>query len=51
MTGEDLGYKPGVVEKAKFEYSPLCKACNEGLGEKDKKEGLLKRLKIIEDKN
>ena len=20
LTGEDLGYKPGVVEKAKFEY-------------------------------
>ena len=23
LTGEDLGYKPGVVEQAKFEYSPL----------------------------
>ena len=23
LTGEDLGYKPGVVERAKFEYSPL----------------------------
>ena len=23
MTGEDLGYKPNVFEKAKFEYSPL----------------------------
>ena len=23
LTGEDLGYKPSVVEKAKFEYSPL----------------------------
>ena len=22
LTNEDLGYKPGVVEKAKFEYSP-----------------------------
>ena len=22
MTGEDLGYKPNVFEKAKFEYSP-----------------------------
>ena len=21
LTGEDLGYKPGVVKKAKFEYS------------------------------
>ena len=25
LTGEDLGYKPGVVEKAKFEYSSLGK--------------------------
>ena len=23
FTGEDLGYKPSVFEKAKFEYSPL----------------------------
>ena len=23
LTGEDLGYKPIVFEKAKFEYSPL----------------------------
>ena len=33
----DLGYKPGVVEKAIFEYSPLHK----GSDGKDKKEGLL----------
>ena len=25
LTGEDLGHKPGVVEQAKFEYSPLGK--------------------------
>ena len=23
MTGEDLGHKPSIFEKAKFEYSPL----------------------------
>ena len=23
LTGEDLGYKPNVFKKAKFEYSPL----------------------------
>ena len=23
LTGEDLGYKPGVAEKVKFEYSQL----------------------------
>ena len=25
LTGEDLGYKPSVIEQAKFEYSPLVK--------------------------
>ena len=51
MTGEDLGYKPGVVENAEFEYSPLGKVFNKGLDEKDRKEGLLKRLKNTESKN
>ena len=50
-TGEDLGLKPSTVEQAKFEYSPLGKIFNKGLSEEDKKEGLLKRLKKIEDKN
>ena len=49
MTGKDLGYKPGVVEKAKFEYSPLGKVFNKGLEKEDKKQELLKRLKNIED--
>ena len=30
LTGEDLGYKPGVVEKVKFEYSPLGEAFSKG---------------------
>ena len=51
MTGKDLGYKPGVVEKAKFEYSPLGKVFNKGLEKEDKKQELLKRLKNIEDTN
>ena len=51
LTGEDLGYKPGVVVKAKFEHSPLGKVFNKGLDERDKKEGILKRLKNIEGKN
>ena len=51
LTGEDLQYKPDVIQKAKFEYSPLGKVFNKGLDESDKKEGLLKRLKNIEDKN
>ena len=51
LTGEDLGYKPAVAEKVKFEYSPLGKVFNKGLDESDKKEGLLKRLKNNEEKN
>ena len=50
LTGEDLGLKPSTVEQAKFEYSPLGKIFNKGLSEDDKKEGLFKRLKNIEDK-
>ena len=52
LTGEDLGLKPSSVEQAKFENSPLGKVFTKGLNEdKDKKEGLLKRLKNIEGKN
>ena len=51
LTGKDLGLKPSTVEKAKFEYSPLGNIFNKGLSEEDKKEGLLKKLKNIEDKN
>ena len=51
LTGEDLGLKPSTIEKTKFEYSPLGKIFNKGLSDDDKKEGLLKKLKNIEDKN
>ena len=52
LTGKDLNLKPSTVEQAKFEYSPFGKISNKGLNEdEDKKEGLLKRLKNIEDKN
>ena len=51
LTGKDLEIKPDVVLKAKFEYSPLGKVFNKILDESDKKEGLLKRLKNIEDKS
>ena len=37
LTGADLGYKSGVVEQAKFEYSPLGKVFKKGLDEKAKK--------------
>ena len=51
LTDEDLGLKPGTIEQAKFEYSPLGKVFNKGLSEEDKKEGILKGLKNIKDKN
>ena len=51
LTGEDLGYKPEVLEETKFEYSPLGKVFNKKLEKEDKKEGILKRLKNIEDNN
>ena len=51
MTGEDLGYKPGVVEEAKFEYAPLGKVFMKRLKKEDKKEGLSKRIKKIQEKN
>ena len=50
LTGEDLGYKPDVVQKAKFEYSPLRQVFNKGLDTSEKLVGLLKKLKNIEDK-
>ena len=36
LTGEDLGYKPDVVQKAKFEYSPLGQVFNKGLDTSEK---------------
>ena len=51
LTSENLGYNPRVVELASFEHSPLDKVFDKGLGNQDKKEGLLKRLKNIEGKN
>ena len=44
-----MGLKPSTVEHAKFEYSPLGKVFNKGLEEEEEKEGLLKRLKNVED--
>ena len=51
LTGEDLGLKPSTIERAKFEYYPLGKVFNKGLSEEDKKEGILKRLENIKNKN
>ena len=51
MTGEDLGHRLSALEKTKFEYSPMGKVFAKGLDKDDKEEGLLKRLRNIEDKN
>ena len=51
LTGEDLGYKPGALMQAKFEYSPLGKTLTFGSTKEDKKEGLLKRLANINKPN
>ena len=49
LTSKDLGYKPRVIEQAKFEYSPLGKIFNKILDKDDnKKEGCLKILKNIQ---
>ena len=37
LTGGDLGYKPDVVQKAKFGYSPLGQIFNKGLGVNEKR--------------
>ena len=52
LTCEDLGLKPSTVEQAKFQYSLLGKIFNKWLVKDDeKREGLSKRLKNIEDEN
>ena len=51
MTKKDLGYKPNLIEQAKFEYSPLGRVFNQGLDKSVKNKGILKKLKDIEDKS
>ena len=51
LTKKDLGYKPDAFERAKFEYSSLGKVFTDGLDKSDRNEGLLKKLKNIEDKS
>ena len=51
LTKKDSGYKPDAFEQAKFEYSPLGIVFTDGLNKSDKNEGLLKRLKNMEDKS
>ena len=49
--GEHLEYKPSVLEQARFEYSPLGKFFNKGLDKDDQKEGVLRGVKNIRNKN
>ena len=50
LTGDDLDLKPSTIERTKFGYSSLGKIFNMGLDkEEDKKEGLFKKLKNIEN--
>ena len=51
LTKKDLGYKPDAFEQARFKYSPLGKLFTDGLDKSDKNEGLLKRLKNVENRN
>ena len=50
LTGKDLQYKPDPLQKAKFEYFPLGQVFNKELEKDEKQEGLLKRIKNLEDK-
>ena len=48
----DLNYKPNALDKAKFEFSPLGRAFNEGLDKtipNYQEEGVIKLLKEIRD--
>ena len=51
LTKKDLNYKPNAFEQADFEYSPLGKVFIDALDKSYKNEGLLKRLKNIEDRS
>ena len=53
LTCKDLKYKPNALDKAKFEFSPLGEAFNQGLDKKAenyKEEGVIKLLKDIRGK-
>ena len=45
-----VNIRPDPVQKSKIEYSPLGQGFNKGLNSNEREEGLLKRLKNIEDK-
>ena len=52
LTKKDLKYKPNSLDKARFEFSPLGRAFNEGLDktvDNYQEEGVIKLLKEIRD--
>ena len=42
LTDEDLGYKPDIIQRAKFEYSPLGEAFNKAFKKDDKNKKVIK---------
>ena len=42
LTGEDLGYRPGILEQTRYEYSPLGKILIKGWIKMIKKKGCLR---------
>ena len=44
LTSKDLGYKLDVIQKAKFEYSPLGRVFNKGLDESEKKRRTFEKI-------
>ena len=42
LTSEDLGYKPDVIQRAKFEYAPLGEAFNKAFKKDDKNKKVIK---------
>ena len=42
LTGEYLGYKPDVIQRAKFEYSPLGEAFNKAFKKDNKNKKVIK---------
>ena len=50
LTGEDLGHKPDIVQKARFEYSLLGKVFNKVLDESEKRRTFENAKKYREQK-
>ena len=46
LTGEDLGYKPNVFEKAKFEHPPLAMTLNKEIKPADNAKNLINTILV-----